>query len=132
MNRDSFVHYKTGIEEIDSHHWELIEEMNLISSFIRTRNYNEATNLVTVLIENVKKHFKEEEKFMESFNYPYIEYHKQQHNQILSDLLKIENMLKNVHVLTWDVTRSLHDAIVDHIDKCDLQYVDFYKKSKNS
>jgi hemerythrin-like metal-binding protein len=131
MNAESFIHYKLNIKEIDDQHWELITLMNyIIDQPIDAIHpiYNINTDRVIVIRDKMIDHFKYEEMCMEKDNYPYREYHTNVHHTITSQLNDIIKKRADTYLTYTHVVRDLRQAVVDHIDRFDMQYGDWLKK----
>lgn len=85
--------------------------------------------ILTKLFQYIKIHFKDEEKFMESIDFPLIEEHKQSHQILLKktkDLLEHSN---NIVKISQELSVLTKDWILYHFANEDLWIANFTKKA---
>lgn len=118
MEKESFEHYKIGIESIDAEHWELIQQLNILESLsCEDENIGVIFDNIVRLSEN---HFTNEERYMEVHKYPYLNFHSMQHKFIISNIkAQKEFGLTPMHLKS--TIKLLEESIIDHIDKYDRQ-----------
>jgi len=87
--------------------------------------------LITEMIDYTRFHFANEEKYMESINYPHLEEHKVLHKQYVNQIItfweKIEN---NKLILSLEVTNFLKNWLIAHIKGEDQKYSRFAETLK--
>ncbi len=78
----------TGIEDIDEFHCSLITRGNLLLALAYSENAQPAIILAefTLLIEDVMRHFEDEERLMDEYEYPNTEAHRKCHAKIIEYL----------------------------------------------
>lgn len=126
MDKEVFKHYKLGVDKIDTEHWELIQLMeNLLHSPID----EDINNKIQELRTKFYLHCLDEEDYMLSISYPFVDAHTEAHQRISSEL---ETCLKRVAAGHRDkyTTENFIRIFVTHIDHQDLQIVDFINKNR--
>lgn len=121
MDLDILRHYTTGIPEIDKQHHDLLVMANEIIANLG--DYKKTLNLITSFAKATEQHFKDEEKWMAEYTYPYMAIHVSEHEMIvyrlhamISDIRSRPSMkLDKIYVL--DISRGL----LNHIDNYDIQ-----------
>ena len=76
--------YSLGIKNIDDQHKHLFHIVDKIFSLQESRDVK--GNIRTILhelFEYIKVHFKDEEEFMQSINFPDLTYHRELHEQLV-------------------------------------------------
>ena len=130
MTRDSFKHYILGIPEMDDQHWELFEILNSIEYAVQSGASIENIRVyLDDFFNKLSEHCADEEKLMQSCNYPYYEHHKATHPESSMQLMKKKDLIDD-HLPYIDYNTMLI-LLRDHIDHADQQYVTFYKKYHN-
>ena len=80
---------RTGIEEIDAQHHQLIEIYNELVEALKAGRANRAMDTILArLYRYTKEHFATEERLLEATNYPRLESHGRAHAQLLLSLRK--------------------------------------------
>lgn len=126
MNIDFFNNYKIGIDFIDKEHKELFL---ICDEAVKNITYKEKSlELITEFNKLITEHFKNEEKYMEDIEYPYIKYHKEAHSVILS---KLAHLINKDFTLEYNKSRQEYlikmfdDTLLKHTDHFDRQITDF-------
>lgn len=82
--------YCIGVEEIDHQHKELVEMVSRLQATLVHGNINqEVANALRFLVEYTKRHFADEERFMESINYGELAHHKDLHRKLINDVVVV-------------------------------------------
>ena len=74
--------HSLNYEKMDSLHKEFLDIYNSVNLMSKDSINQKATEL----LEHSKKHFAEEEKLMDRYDYPRSKEHKEEHNKVLSEL----------------------------------------------
>ncbi len=117
--------YLTGIALIDEEHtrlFELAEEAyQLLHEQFLHDKYDQLTRIFKELEDYTKKHFKDEEDYMESIDYPALFIQKAQHNQFVAKLEEfVENGIEeNQDEKIQEILTFLTDWLFNHILKMD-------------
>lgn len=96
---------------------------------------NDLKQILTKLFQYVKIHFKDEEKFMESIDFPLIEEHRKSHQILLKktkELLEHSDNLEhldNIVKMSQEISILTKDWILDHFAIEDLWIANFTKKA---
>jgi hemerythrin len=128
MSPEAFKLYKVGIKYIDEEHWEILNLINLIDDDVKTKKHTEALQAVSTLREKLLAHYASEEEMMERISFPYIEYHKNAHKDILKELQRIESFFHVNHEASKDCAKFLHSLTVAHLDHMDRQYIKYWEE----
>ncbi len=124
---------ETGIERIDTQHWELFKRFDALELAIyesRTRATTELVIMIEYLERYVTEHFDTEEELMMKANYPDLSRHRAEHEKFrrLFEGFKKEYKEKGADFyLTLDVDRELRKWWEHHILEVDMAYVPFLK-----
>lgn len=116
--------YKTGIEMIDEEHtrlFELAEEAyQLLQQEFLSDKYDQIMAIFEELKDYTKKHFRDEEEYMESIDYQAIFIQKAQHRQFVAKLedTHIEDG-QDEDAVIGELLEFLTDWLVNHIVKMD-------------
>lgn len=119
-----FRHYMTGVAQIDNEHIDLLTAMSDLERSPELTDVEIASQIVTI-VQMFEDHLHHEEQFMDSINYPYIEYHKMQHVEILIMLKTYRK--SSPDAVTRYATHTLSEHFIAHIDQYDMQLADFVK-----
>jgi hemerythrin len=114
-----------GIDLIDDQHKHLFEICNhaytLLKSDLQIDKYNDIALIVEDLRNYTKYHFKSEEDYMLSINYPGYEVQKKEHNDFIKELdaINLNNIDKDHQSHLEDLLGFIFTWILDHILKED-------------
>ncbi len=123
-----------GITDMDSEHKELFNRINaLLSSLLgRDKNYD-VGKLVGFINEYIDYHFRDEEKMLESWNYPELEQHKKLHAIYEEYFAHIEKELTAGNfdaLLLMEIQEKVVNWLLNHIAKVDKKYGEYIAKQK--
>ena len=120
---------KTGINIIDEQHQELIVMLNRFGRFRCGREcFDEA---FAELKDYVNIHFKTEEDYMISLNYPEYETHKACHDEfidIIAGFQKKTEQVENGHGLGEEIIEKAGNWLINHYTKEDVELAKYIKK----
>ena len=118
-----------GIDAIDQQHLRLVDLVNQTADLINTEKSSAAGNgggmeLVLLLQEETRQHFRDEEAFMRAHDYPQVTRHHREHALLqaeLKDLIReIEEGRRGFDIKTLT---SLKHWLIDHVIESDLDIV---------
>ena len=116
-------------ELLDAQHQELFELANAAQK-LDPNNANKAElgRLFKEFYDYMGKHFKEEEAYMQSIDYPLYEKHKKFHESIIEGMTKILKEKKGVDELQKSIQMIAKKWLAEHILENDLQ-IEKWRKS---
>ena len=118
----------TGIELIDNEHRQLFDYANQIYDLLHAEfvsdKYDNIVDILGKLRDYTKKHFADEEAYMEKINYPDLDAQRRAHNAFIEKLVNInyeelENLDNNQQEYLQDVLDFLAKWLIQHILKMD-------------
>ncbi len=122
--------YYLGVDAMDDEHKILINKINLLAESI---NLNDKTskilNAYRQLRDYTHKHFSDEERYMESIDYPQLTNHKEIHRSLLAKLASYEAKIVEPQFDPSDLMLFLNDWLIKHILGVDMKYARFAKKT---
>ena len=121
--------YFTGIELIDSEHAQLFDYANQIYALLKDEfiadKYDNIRDLLEKLMNYAKKHFADEEAYMESIRYKKIFTQKMQHQAFVDELEKYDleeiDAMENQEEVIGKMLTFVTDWLVEHILHLDTQ-----------
>ena len=116
-----------GIESLDKEHQRWIEILNDFYEGLKAgKSKEKLEELILAMIDYTRYHFKNEEEYMASVNFPELEEHKQAHAEYVEKINDYYEKLKTGKMLlTLEVTNFLKSWLINHIKGIDQQYADF-------
>jgi len=125
---------RVGFKAIDDQHKTLINIINKFQNALLSGEGAESIQSVVNFLElYTKVHFSTEEKYMEQFQYPNTDTHKQEHKKLIEYLADLKNKIKenpNNHNLALDLNNKLKIWYAEHINKIDKHLGAFLKMKK--
>ena len=127
----------TGNEMIDSQHKELIAKINsLVESCEKDGGKVAAIKMLDYLAEYREFHFNAEEKLQEEIEYPGIEEHKKQHQELYRVVDELHEMLEEQEGPTEEfveqVNRNVIQWLYKHIKGFDRSVAEYKNLRKSS
>jgi hemerythrin-like metal-binding protein len=121
---------KTGHEQIDKEHNELIDMLNGLSRIISRRTEDETVvKLFENLIKLAEYHIKNEEQLMKDSKYPQLEEHVKEHELIVRELRILRAKLQS-EILDFTMKFTLTNKNwLKHLYKHDKPLVKFLKRA---
>ncbi|MFA5904307.1 MAG: bacteriohemerythrin [Desulfobacula sp.] len=121
---------KTGIEEIDTQHKELVRLINLLHKAMKQqKGVKEAGGILSDLAKYTVFHFGFEEEQFTKFRYPETGNHKKIHKELVGKVIAFQADFENGKAtVTMDLMDFLVDWLKSHIMKTDMAYVPFLKE----
>jgi hemerythrin len=123
---------KIGVKELDEQHQELFAYSNELMNAIREKkDQNEVEKVLSCLDEYVENHFRDEEEIMQEYNYPFLSFQKEQHENFVKYFKGVENELKEMKVsrayLMFRIRILVVDWLVNHTYKEDRHFGRFLR-----
>lgn len=114
--------YSLQNDTIDAQHKELFNLANRVEALESTAvNKEQLSLLVKEFFLYMKKHFSEEEAYMQSIEYPYLKQHCTQHESIITQMTAILKESKGIKELQTKIKVVSHQWLVEHILQDDLK-----------
>lgn len=115
--------YVLGVDEMDDEHKVLIEKINaLVNGINQNAGRRSIQNLFADLANYTKKHFSDEERYMESIDYPDLKGHQQVHRNLLNKVGEFEKAVAEGSFDSTVLIGFLNDWLVKHIMGVDMKY----------
>lgn len=118
------------VPEMDNQHKKLVQMLNELHDAMKSGKGRDLVGpIVTRLVNYTKTHLANEEQFLESINYAFINSHKTEHRKLTEQVLELQAKynLGDTTVAPKLLT-FLRDWLVGHIQKVDRMYGDYYNK----
>lgn len=120
-----------GVKHIDDQHKTWFEKANGLFEAGKERKAKEyISTMLNFLDEYTKKHFKDEEEYMEKINYPELEAQKKAHASFVNQLTKLKSEYEesggNVLVII-NANKMVLDWLTNHIKKMDMKIGEYAK-----
>jgi len=120
--------FRLGIDVIDNEHIKLVDMLNQVHALLSEGKREEARRYFNeTLSAYVEEHFSNEEKFMESIGFPFVEDHHKVHENFKQSFRELQPRIESADDAAF--RRALNDAftwIIVHIGKTDKKYAAFY------
>jgi hemerythrin-like metal-binding protein len=130
------INYATGIKKLDDHHDTLINTVSIIINFVLRKEIASASTIANTLAIALRHHCDEEEKVFAKTNYPYSDEHVRAHTELITKLdrvcLFLGESLAKQDAVAWEITSSLYEIFLDHVELHDLKFARFLKSSEKS
>ncbi|MBN2625357.1 MAG: hemerythrin family protein [Spirochaetales bacterium] len=109
--------YEIGIPEIDRQHRQLIDNFNDFYKHLSNEELGDnLRELLQKMMDYTDYHFKEEEKYMASINYKYIDDQREMHNQIREKMASYKKLADEGKLtVSMPVTNEIKKWIKEHI-----------------
>ncbi len=129
--------FEIGYPKIDQQHLELYHQCIKLQDSIRAGSQmDEIDDVIRFLNDYVIDHFKTEEEFLQSMNYPFMEYHISQHRNFIKtfEILKheIADGMKSKIYLMFKIQTLLIDWVVNHTLREDRHFAKYGKSHSTS
>lgn len=127
--------FSVGIEEIDNQHKELLTLIGKLFTGARfKKDIIEISDLTTEIISFAEHHFMTESRYMRKYNYPDIEHHENEHDEIIKRLkeYKFELRSYNVDDFASELMILLKSWFVNHLTYTDKKLFDYLTPLKDS
>ena len=126
------------IELIDNHHKKLLNIINELYTTIRENSQKkDILIIVDKLIKYTQYHFSVEEAYFEKFDFKESDSHKKEHTHFINMFQEIKdtiekskiNMNKSAINLAEDIFKYLVNWFINHVTKCDKEYIELFKEN---
>jgi hemerythrin len=114
------------VTQLDEQHKKLIEILNRLHDAMKVGKGKEILEeVLSSLIIYTQKHFAAEEELMKVNSYPGYAVHKQEHNQLVTQVLDVQKQMQTGVVLSQQVMNFLKNWLETHIQGTDKKYGPF-------
>lgn len=121
--------YSLKHERIDSQHQELFRLANAVQSLnAETTTKAELSKLFKEFFDYMAHHFKEEEAYMQSIDYPLFSKHQKLHESIIEGMTKILKEKKSIEQVQESMKFIVKKWLIEHILENDLK-IEKWRKS---
>lgn len=119
-----------GIEKIDKQHQYFVSLLNELYVAIEKKSIKkDLTKIIKRLDSYAHTHFETEEKILNKYNYPFLEEHIKEHNNLLAQLEGFEAVLpKEPLKYAFDLADFLENWLVQHLEVQDGRYAKYFKE----
>jgi len=115
--------YSVGIRQIDEEHKALVTILNSFYNEMQENNVIEMIQDVFLkLIGYTSYHFKSEEDLFDKYNYPRAIEHKEQHAELIKQIMKYKSDFKEDRLMIITVASFLKNWLETHILREDMGY----------
>lgn len=123
--------YKVGIQEVDEQHKELVAMLNALHVAIVERHAKEASRkILDQLADYTHTHFLLEESLMRVTHYPGFDIHKQQHEELIKQVVDLQHKLDSGGAtITFELLHFLKVWLSQHINDSDKRFGAFFTKT---
>lgn len=122
MPKEWIEAYSLHNETIDTQHKELFNLANKVEALdSKTASKEQLGILLKEFFNYMKEHFKDEEAYMQSIDYPIMNQHCKLHESIIEQMTLTLKLSKGIEVLQAKIKEVSHQWLVEHILKHDLK-----------
>ncbi|MBC8199536.1 MAG: bacteriohemerythrin [Desulfobacterales bacterium] len=128
--------FEFGVAKIDEQHRELFEQCNkLMESILKGKGLDEVNKIISFLDEYIITHFRDEEKLMKEYEYPFLHFQKWQHSKFSRHFEKFKKEISmiddsNRFFLLFRIRLLIVDWLVNHTLKFDKHLGRFIKRKR--
>ncbi len=116
--------YTLGISSIDGEHQQLLSLVNTFIAALHTKDEKKViASTFDSLLRYTEEHFKNEEEFMEKYNYPELAEHKKEHLKLTQEVMAL-NKNRN-YIFPDNIADFLISWLTNHIMREDKKYADY-------
>lgn len=130
MSEQRFVHYMVGNAVHDHQHWDLFKQMDALVAAIQC--HQPCGDLMDAIISAMKLHFIDEDEFMVSNQYPYIDAHRADHSRMVRRLTTLVDDASRSSFGSVASIHTLEDTFLEHITYHDMPCMEWCKKKASS
>ncbi len=125
--------YKVGIQEVDEQHKELVGMLNALHQAIVEHHAKEASRkILDQLADYTRTHFLLEESLMRVTHYSGFEAHKQQHEELIRQVIDLQHKLDSGGAtITFELLHFLKVWLAQHINETDKRFGAFFNQNSN-
>ena len=125
-----------GVNEMDDEHKILVKKINHLVTTLEEqyvqKNLNELLRAYDDMANYTIEHFHDEEKFMQSVEYPQFESHKKIHEKLLNQVGEYRRQLASETLDDKVLVTFLRNWLVSHIMGVDMQYAQHSKLNSSN
>lgn len=120
--------FSVGVQEIDEQHKELVDLLNQLHTAIMEHHGSEAARrILDELADYTKTHFSVEESLMRVSNYPDFDRHKQNHEDLIGQVVALQSKLDTGEAkITFELLHFLKVWLTNHINEADKRFGGFF------
>lgn len=125
--------YKIGNAKIDGEHEKLFDIAQKAFKIKKNEALNkEVKAIILQLYDYMQTHFKAEERFMASIQYPWMEEQKELHSYILSEVNRLLKELPNmgIELFSEELSELIRVRFLQHIIQEDQKIINWVDKKK--
>ena len=116
-------------DSIDEQHKKLFEIAEMAYDLANKQtSKEEVIEILRELLQYTQEHFKDEEQYMASIYYPYLEQHRIKHREIIRDMTILITNIRNINDLKIKLGIIVKKWLLKHILKEDMQIEKFRAK----
>ncbi len=122
--------YRVDIKSIDDDHQGLFKLINqLFNAMSHGKAKDVLSETLTQLIDYTKTHFRREEMYFSTTNYPGFQEHKLQHELFIEKIVNLKKQFDNgEQQISVELIKFLSDWLINHILISDKKYMIHLKK----
>jgi hemerythrin len=122
--------YRVEIKSIDEDHQGLFKLINqLFNAMSHGKAKDVLSETLTQLIDYTKTHFRREEMYFSTTNYPDFQEHKLQHEEFIEKVINLKKQFDNgEQQISVELIKFLSDWLINHILISDKKYMAHLKK----
>ena len=114
--------YALHHEKIDSQYKELFRIANIVETLDPNRtSKGQLAIIMKQFFEYMREHFKDEEGYMQSIDYPLLQEDEKKHEKIIDELTLILKQSKDIETLINQIKAVFHQWLIEHILEHDHQ-----------
>jgi len=116
--------FSVGIQEIDEQHKELVDLLNQLHVAIHEHHGTETSRkILDDLADYTRTHFAVEESLMRVSNYPEFAAHKQNHEELIGQVIALQEKLDTGQAaITFELLHFLKVWLTRHINEADKRF----------
>lgn len=113
-----------GVRSLDQQHQKLIDMINQLHDAMKERKAKEQlSSIIKGLVDYTTRHFADEERYFDKFNYPDAAAHKQDHQKFVKEVQDFKTKFEKENLaLSIQIMNFLKDWLVKHIKGADQKY----------
>jgi len=121
-----------GIDEMDRQHQDLVNEVNrLIERRLENNPESASLDSLNAIIDSVQKHFADEEKLMESLQYPELKRHQLEHQKLTEGIVDYQKCHSEIHPPTnFELFYFLRTWLLRHITDSDKSFGIYFESKQ--
>jgi hemerythrin len=123
--------YSIGVKTIDNQHKKLFDLVNALYDLEDGDDVKEKLRKILYdFSDYIKTHFQNEEHYMLSIDFPYLEQHQQIHNDIIKSLSEIIHTPAKLNIIKSKMRIVAKRYLIDHIQQEDIKIKHFIEEKE--